>query len=271
MYDQNKVWFMATLSNISVFPIKSLDPAEPDRSGISSIGGLEYDRIYALVDENGNYINGKSTDRVHRLRANYDLDDKSVVLHTPQSQECRFDLEDDDDELESWLSEYFETAVSLEREAGGGLTDGVVYGNETEAGPTLVSEGTIREVASWFDGISPQEMRLRLRPNLVVSGTPPFWEDRLVTGSELRLQVGDITFTANKPIPRCIVPTRNPHTGESYEGFQRIFIENREATFPEWACEDAFDHYFALTVGLSVLDGSEHALQLGDSVAVLDK
>ncbi|UTF55671.1 MOSC domain-containing protein [Natronosalvus rutilus] len=262
---------MTTLSEIAAFPIKALDPTELNRSGISSIGGLENDRTYALVDEDGNYINGKSTDRVHRLRTEYDLDDGTVILHTPQSRERRFDLEDDDDEFESWLSEYFEMSVSLEREAGGGLTDGAVYGGDVKTGPTLVSEATLREVASWFDGIDPEEMRLRLRPNLVVSDTPPFWEDRLVTGDGRRIQIGDITFAATEPIPRCIVPARHPHTGEQYEEFQRIFVENREATFPEWASEDVFDHFFTLTVGLSVLDGSEHALRVGDSVTILDK
>ncbi|TKX51751.1 MOSC domain-containing protein, partial [Halorubrum sp. SP3] len=76
----------------------------------------------------------------------------------------------------------------------------------------------------------------------------PFWEDRLYSDHdhEVVFRIGDVTFRGANPCQRCIVPVRDPHTGEEYPEFQRIFIENRKRTLPEWADRARFDHYFCL-------------------------
>ena len=262
---------MRTLSRIAVHPIKALDPAEPERVGISEVGGLTGDRAYAIVDGDGEYVNGKRTDAVHRLRADYDLEENRVTLRHPDSASRRFHLEDDHGRLEAWLSDYFETEVSLEVGSGGELTDGAVYGDGSATGPTLISEATLRETASWFDGIDAEEMRLRLRPNLVVEGVPAFWEDRLIADGGLTVAVGDRRLVGTKPIPRCVVPTRDPHTGAPYDGFRETFTERREETLPEWAPREQFDHLFALMVGLRIPEGERNGeLSVGDSVEIID-
>jgi uncharacterized protein YcbX len=53
------------LSRIDLFPIKSLDGVSAPEARISSAGTLEHDRIYAIVDAAGSYVNGKRTERVH--------------------------------------------------------------------------------------------------------------------------------------------------------------------------------------------------------------
>lgn len=264
---------MPTLSHIAVHPVKALDPVDLDRAAITAIGGLAGDRAYAIVDDDGGYVNGKSTADVHSLRTDVDLDAKRIALRPEgTTTEREFHLDDDRDALEAWLSEYFGTTVSLESGKGGFRTDGVVYGDETRTGPTLVSEATLREVASWYDGIDPAEMRLRLRPNLVVEGVPTFWEDRLAVDGGRRVRIGDVVLEATRHIPRCVVPTRDPHTGTPHEGFRETFLERREATLPEGVEPDDLDgNLYSLTVGTRIPEEERDGeLAVGEEVPPVD-
>ena len=53
------------LSRIELFPIKSLDGVSASEVRVNSASILEHDRIYAIVDAAGSYVNGKRTERVH--------------------------------------------------------------------------------------------------------------------------------------------------------------------------------------------------------------
>jgi len=263
---------MPTLSRIAVHPVKALDPVDTDRAAITDSGGLESDRAYAIVDEHG-YVNGKRTAKVHRLRADVDRDATRVTLQSPEREPCEFHLDDDREQLEAWLSEYFEHPVTLNRGPGGTQTDGAVYGDGSQTGPTLTSEATLREVASWYDGIDAGEMRLRLRPNLVVAGVEPFWEDGLLGEGGRQLQIGDVSLEAVKPLPRCVVPTRDPHTGEEYEGFRETFLEEREGTLPGGVDRAVFgDDLFKLTTLLRVPESDRGGrIETGAEVRVVDR
>lgn len=262
---------MRTLADLFVHPIKALDPLKLDATGISAAGGLVGDRQYALVDADGDYVNGKRTDAVHRIRATYDPALQSVALRAPGCEPAEFRFDDDREALAAWFTDYLGYEVSLEHRAGGELTDGAVYGDGSKTGPTLVSRATLETTASWFDGIDAEEMRRRVRANLVVEGVPAFWEDGLV-GGESVLEIGDTRLAVTDPVPRCVVPTRDPETGEADDDFQRTFVEKREATFPEWAPEDTFDHFFTLTVGTRVLDAdTESRVAVGDSVELVEE
>ena len=266
---------MATLSHIAVHPIKALDPVSLDAVSLTDIGGLSGDRAFALVEEDGTYFNGKQTAEVHSLGADIDLETNRVTLRPNRDSfqsEHTFDLDGDRDALERWLSTYFGRDLSLEVGAGGSQTDGVVYGDSSKTGPTLVSAATLREAASWYDEITPTEMRLRLRANLVVEGVPAFWEDRLVADGGRHVQIGDVTLVGTEPIPRCVVPTRHPHTGEQTAGFREHFIERREAMLPTWADRDAFKgNLYSMTVGTQIPETErEGEICVGDDVQLID-
>lgn len=260
---------MPTLSKILVYPVKALDPVDVSSVSISHAGGLSHDRIYGIKDQDGNYVHGKRTADVHRLDTEYDpaTAQFTVQVHGEDSRHV-FNLDDEQAALEAWLSEYFGLSVSLEVGTGGSQTDSVVFTDDGETGPTLISAGTLREVASWYDGIDPEEMCLRLRPNLVVSGVPPFWEDRLIADGGRRFQIGDTTLIGVEPIPRCIVPARNPRTGATYDDFREIFIENRRETLPDWVSQSDFDgNLFSLMIGTRIPKPERNAtLSLGESV-----
>jgi uncharacterized protein YcbX len=271
------------LAHIAVYPVKALAPVALDRVTITDIGGLDNDRAYAMVTGDGEYLNGKRTDAVHRIRSAVDIDRRQITLGVEHGTRSRadagtgegeshetqeFHLDDERAGIEGWLSAYFGQPVTLEVGTGGSLTDGVVYGDEDRTGPTLTSAATLRTVASWYDGIDAREMRLRLRPNLVVEGVPAFWEDRLVFDGDGTVQIGDTRLVGTHPVPRCVVPARDPHTGETDDDFRETFIKRREATLPEWVDRGAFDGtLYSVTVGTRIPERERDGeLQVGSEV-----
>lgn len=273
---------MEHLARIAVHPIKSLDPVEREHAEIVTNGGLAHDREYAMVTNDGAsssptppdddaYVNGKRTAAVHRVRADYADDLSAVTLArkgTPDSAR-RFALPDDRPAIESWLSDHFGYPVALRREPEGGYPD-----DTTLSGPTIVSTATIETVASWFDGIDAADMRLRFRATLEVGGVEPFWEDRLYAdhGRCIAVRVGDVTLYGVSPCQRCVVPSRDPHTGDERADFRETFVRNRERTLPDWADSDRLDHYYRLMVNTQV-PRSEwgSTLAVGDTVEILDE
>ena len=256
---------MASLARIRVHPIKALDPEELDRVRISPVGGLTGDRTYAIRDPAGEYVNGKLTDAVHHLSTDVDLDAGSVTIGVRGAGGASsFHLDRDRDALAAWLSAYFGFDVGIESAPGGELSDSSVL-DDRASGATVVSTGTLETVASWFPDVDVESVRSRFRSNLEVDGVPPFWEDRLVGDGGERFEIGGVVFDAVKPVYRCVVPTRDPDTGERTEGFRERFIEKRAETFPEWADPAAFDHLYALTT-LATPDDSSR----GETVAVGD-
>lgn len=256
---------MPTLDDIYVYPIKSLDARPVGSVTVTEAGSLAGDRRYALVDDDGEYVNGKRTAAVHGIRADFEPSLSTVTVEDGD-RSATFALDGDRAGLQAWLDDHFEASVSL-------LTgDELGYPDDTsDFGPTVVSTGTLETVAGWFEDIDGrEEMRRRLRPNLVVDADP-FWEDRLygAPGEAVSFRVGDCTFEGTSPCQRCVVPTRDPDTGETIEGFQGRFVERRESTLPDWANEAQFDHYYKLMVNTRTDETAfGETLSVGDSVAV---
>ncbi|WP_252699516.1 MOSC domain-containing protein [Natronosalvus vescus] len=255
------------LERLSVYPIKSLDAASVSTARLIENGALEWDRRYAILDAAGEYVNGKREQRIHRIRTDYDLERATVTIRENGGRRERtYHLDADRSALESWLAEFFGYEVQVVRNDEGG------YPDDTDAsGPTVISTATLEAVALWFEEIDTVEMRRRLRSNVELDVPNPFWEDRLYgpPGETVGFDIGSVTFHGNNPCQRCVVPTRDPDTGEQTAGFRETFIENRERTLPSWANTDWFDHYFRLMVNTHIPE-SEWGKQLaiGDQVAV---
>jgi hypothetical protein len=258
---------MPRLAGIYVYPIKSLDGHAVTEATVGAGGSLASDRTHAIVDEAGEYVNGKRTPRVHQVRARYDAGIETVTLADGDGPERRFDLDADRDALEAWLDERFDPSVTLVRDDDLGYPD-----DETAFGPTVISTGTLEAVAEWFDGIDDENLRRRFRPNLVVEAEP-FWEDRLYAAPDERVafSVGDVRFEGTNPCARCVVPTRDPDTGETTDGFRERFVTQREATLPSWANREQFDHFYRLMANTRTPAESRGALlAVGDVVAIGD-
>jgi hypothetical protein len=68
------------------------------------------------------------------------------------------------------------------------------------------------------------------------------------------------------PCQRCVVPTRDPNTGEKYPHFQRIFTQQRQATLPSWTTRSRFNHYYRLSVNTRI-----QSSQAGKVISIGDK
>jgi uncharacterized protein YcbX len=259
---------MPHLARLAIHPVKSLDPARRPAARVVENGGLAGDREYAVVDGDGAYVNGKRTDAVHRLRATYGFAKgrpSTVALRAlgGDPPAGRFPLPDEG-ALADWFSSYFDLDVGVRRERAGGMPD------DTDAsGPTVISTATVEAVADWFD-LAPGDVRRRFRANLEVGGVEPFWEDRLYAADgPVAFRVGDVRLVGDGPCNRCVVPTRDPYTGERDEGFQSRFAELRAEHLPPWAPAERFDHHFKLTVNTRVPESEwGETLAVGDEVTV---
>ena len=117
-----------------------------------------------------------------------------------------------------------------------------------------------------------ESARLRFRANLEIGGVPPFWEDRLFGPPEtvVPFQIGDVIFHGVNPCQRCVVPPRDPETGDPLPDFSSIFRARRELTLPEWADRARFNHFYRLAVNTRVpASQAGHTLSVGDQVLIL--
>jgi uncharacterized protein YcbX len=251
------------LSKILIYPLKSFDPVTINQSKILANSPLQFDREYALIDDQGKFINGKRNSKVHQIRSNFDLESNSISLKIEGlSETVTFNLEQQKSELEAWFSDYFHQDVTLIQNKTSGFPD-----DPEASGPTIISTATLQEVASWFPNITVEEMRLRFRANLEIDGVVAFWEDRLFSGKNqtVTFQIGDVLLEGINPCQRCIVPTRNPFTGEVTPDFQRIFNQKRQATLPNWVNSDRFNHFYRLSVNTKIpVSQAGKTLKIGD-------
>jgi len=253
---------MVHLAKILIYPIKSLDGVAVTEATVLPSGALKGDREFAMIDYQGQFVNGKRIPAIYKLRAKFDLEHRTVDLQVQDTTELmRFDLAGDRTPLESWLSTYFGFPVKLIQNLEMGFPD------DTESpAPTVISTETIEVVASWFS-LSVAEMRSRLRTTLEITAAEPFWEERLFSaaGNLVPFHVGAIQFFGVNPCQRCIVPTRDPNTGQPYPDFQKTFVEHRKATFPAWAEASRFNHYYRLAVNTRA-----HPSEAGKTIHVGD-
>lgn len=255
------------VSRLTVYPVKSLDGKSIEQGHLTDTGALVDDRIYALVDEDGAYVNGKAERRIHRIRSGFDLDTHRLSLRdvdAPTADASAFVLPDDADDVAAWFESYLGYDVSVRREPERRFPD-----DTDNPGPTIVSTATIETLASWYDDVTPDGMRRRLRANVEIAGVPAFWEDRLFAdyGEAVRFTIGDVAFDGINPCQRCVVPSRDPDTGEETPDFRERFIENRRRTKPDWTDSDRFDHDFRVMLNTRVPDAPA-PITVGDPIEI---
>jgi uncharacterized protein YcbX len=267
---------MAHVAELRRYPVKGFDAEEVAEARITDAGTLAGDREFALCDphvvdaENPKYgpdhaYNGKQLPRIHELRTAYDPEPGVLEVTTPDGETRAFDLSRDDEAADEWFESFFDADATLLR------TDPPAFVDRPSMGPSVVSTATLEEVASWFDDLTVESARRRMRANVEIDGVPAFWEDRFVGDGAPAFVVGDVRFEGVEPCARCVVPTRDPDTGEPLESFRERFLERREATFPEWADSDAFDHYYTLMLIASVPESDRGGtVRVGDEVDVVD-
>ncbi|HYU21624.1 MAG TPA: MOSC N-terminal beta barrel domain-containing protein [Candidatus Dormibacteraeota bacterium] len=263
------------LANISLYPIKSLDPMHVKEARIGPSGGLEFDRAWALYSADGQWVNGKRSAAVHLIRAVFAPDISSVTLSVPGDRRKiptkTFAFPGDTASASKWFCNFFEQPITV-RHAPEGFPDDTIAN-----GPTIISTASLQAVCGLFPGMTIGDARLRFRTTLEIDGdrsaaapaeVPAFWEDQLFGAEErsaVRFRIGEVNFEGSHPCVRCPVPPRDPHTGVIIPSFQKIFSDYRRSHVPAWCPEARFDHYYRLATNTRVASSEAgKILRVGD-------
>lgn len=267
---------MAHVARLRRYPVKGLDGESIEAAAITSAGSLAGDRAFAVCDPDVDpdaiddrsavaefAYNGKQSARIHELHTSFDADAETLSVRPPDGEAKRFELGEaaGRDRAADWFGDYIGEPVAIHRAGPAGFVD------RPDLGPSVISTATIEAVAGWFDGLSVEGVRRRLRANVEIGGVPAFWEDRFVGPDAPGFRAGDVRFRGGEPCARCVVPARDPETGDPLPGFRDRFVRRREETFPDWADRDAFDHFYTLMIISSIPEadrGSE--VRAGDAV-----
>ncbi|MEP7264732.1 MAG: MOSC N-terminal beta barrel domain-containing protein [Bacteroidota bacterium] len=234
------------ISGITIYPIKSLDGVSLQKAQITEGGCLLHDREYAMSDAEGNFIIGKSNSLVHTLRSSIDFENQVVSFrHQQESTWSHFNLVKNITDIQDYLSAHFGIAVILNQNKTGRFMD-----IPDISGLTILSTESLQIISGWFGNMPLEETRKRFRATLEITGVPAFWEDHLFSseGSGIEYKVGNVTLFGMSPRARCVVPTRNPDTGEVIHGFPKSFARHRAQTLPEFSKLKEYGHHYHLTV-----------------------
>ncbi|MGY8730661.1 MAG: hypothetical protein ACKVK0_00920, partial [Pirellulales bacterium] len=70
---------------------------------------------------------------------------------------------------------------------------------------------------------------------------------------------------------RCVVPTRDPYSGQPLTSFGTIVAKYREETLPPWSDRSRFDHFNCLSTNTKLADNCHGGMiRLGDEVIPAD-
>jgi MOSC domain-containing protein len=225
---------LIALSALHIYPVKGLKgiPLEAARC---TDRGLEHDRRWMVIDREGEFLSQRSHPKMATVWT--EIDAGKLVLSAPDVDSVELPLEIQEKgtvsatvwsstvkavpgprEVDAWLSDYLGEECRLvfmpestrrnsnPRYAGYdkrvGFADGYAY--------LVTTEGSLADLnAKLVAKGHPALPMNRFRPNLVISGTPPFAEDGWKT-----LRIGEAVLQAAKPCGRCQVTMTDQSTGE---------------------------------------------------------
>lgn len=255
------------VAHLSIYPIKSLDGVPVETVEILQSGALQGDREFALFDDADRVVNGKRHQRIHAIRAQYDLATHLLTVQAAGCSSRAFHLTHQSAEIASWFSQYFGFPITLKQNLAGGFPD-----DTDSPGPTIISTATLEAVSHWYPDLTVDTLRLRLRTNIEIAGVPAFWEDRLFAEADtfVPFQIDAVQFRGINPCQRCVVVTRDPNTGEPYPNFQKQFAAQRQASLPPWTVRHRFNHFYRLAVNTQLPPTeSGKTISLGDRLTLL--
>lgn len=257
------------VSRIRIYPVKSLDPVEVQEATIG-IRSLKHDRAFAMLASDGRFVNGKRTGQVYQLQASYDIPNQLISL-TPRKGGVTqtFELREGNPLLNNFLSDFFEVNLSVLHRTRGELMD--IPGASSV---TIVSENSLVSLQQKLEDFSIENLRLRFRSNIELSGIPAFWEEQLFQrpGMGMSFRVGEVEMIGISPRARCNVPPRHPLTGETNKDFVKNMIERRNNSLPKDSTLPLFGrNTYYLTVNTYLPESEEgKMIRVGDRVEILE-
>jgi uncharacterized protein len=269
---------MLILSEIYIYPIKSLGGIRLDASNITS-RGLENDRRFMLVDENGRFFSQREYPQLAIFQTEIEGDflkitnkknGQNITLNlSPSSQSTSIQVTIWDDEttaveVSDEASEWFTQAL--------GIPARLVYMHEESQRKIETNYAlTGDEITSFSDGypiliigqssLDDLNNRLenpvninRFRPNFVFTDGESFEED-----AWHEFTIGNVRFFGVKPCSRCIMTTIDQETGEK-KGKEPLLTLNKYRKAGN-----------RILFGQNVLVSQLGTVSVGDNVTVLSR
>lgn len=261
-----------SVSALYCFPVKSLGGMELNRAEIDRFG-IQQDRRWMLVDENGQFLTQRQCAEMVFLTAQW-LQGKLQITHKngDQIELGREDFAGDTCQVQVWRDQC--AAIAAPLFANQWLSDHLgrpcrlVYMPDSTFRRVDQNYAKQQETVSFADGFPllltttaslenfnqhlPQAIEmLRFRPNLVISGSEPWAEDNWQ-----RIKVGELVFDVVKPCSRCAIPTINRSNAqkepEVFKALKKYRSQGKEVFF-----------------GQNLIPQQQGIIKVGDRVEVL--
>ncbi len=211
---------MPTVARLNVTPVKSTALHHPERIRIERWGAVG-NREFFFVDEDGRLFGGSKLGPLVRIRADHDAVADTLRLRFPDGTEVEGPAAAGGTPLEVdfWGRPITSHVVDgpwtepLSRYAGRSLRLARVErsGDGNDVRPvTLVSLASVEELARRGGAGGPLDPA-RFRMTIEIDGLGPHEED---SWGGRRVRVGEAVLIVGKPVPRCVVTTHDPSTGE---------------------------------------------------------
>lgn len=254
---------MLLLSQINIFPIKSLDGFSP-ASAVVEKRGLQHDRRWLITDANGQFMTQRNNGKMALLRAT--IEDNVLIIRekAKESNDFKIPIITEGGKLPVTVWNDTMQAALVSKEANEFLSDFLgkdvllVKMPDTTERRVDAQYNFGHDIVSFADGYpfliigeaSMQDLNERLhtplsirrfRPNFIFSGGQPYQEDGFKN-----FKIGDVDFIGVKNCARCVLTTRDPDTGtkgkeplktlQEYRqnGAKTLFGQNVVWDFAKW-------------------------------------
>jgi uncharacterized protein YcbX len=207
------------LTRLSVTPVKALRLSHPQEADLT-VGGIPADRRFYLIDEDGGLFDASDLGALMQVVPHYDPGAERLQLSFPDGSV----VEDAADRLAGAVTtDFFGRMVHGDLLEGGlgpalsafagrpvRLARVTRDGDGQDVHPlTIVSSESIRDLGRRGDRSDLDARRFRI--NLEIEGGEPYEEDSWDGGL---VRVGGATIRVRGQIPRCVVTTLAPETGD---------------------------------------------------------
>ncbi|GAB3743948.1 MOSC domain-containing protein [Lysobacter olei] len=261
------------LSGLYIYPVKSTAPLAVEQAVVEP-RGLQHDRRWMVVDEQGKFLTGRQLPQLTLVRATPDA--TGLVLEAPDMPSLRVAMAPIGGTLpvtvwksavdahlsgaaaDAWLSTYLQRPVRL------------VYMDDDVHRPVQSTRARPGDEVSFADGhplmlitqaaldalnerLAKPVSMLQFRPNLVVDGAPPHAEDDWT-----RVRIGNVVFDVAKACTRCVFITIDPARGERDPDGEPLRTLTRYRRTPD-----------GVTFGQHLIPRSAGVVRVGDTVEPL--
>ncbi len=219
----------AVVQELRIYPLKSAQGISCERVHLTSTG-FEWDRHWIITRADGTFLTQRTHPMLARIAAT--LSAQGLRLHSENRPALLLPLAadgetrnvriwndrcaglDQGDAAAAWVSELIGEAVRVMRSPASPARHADPRYAGSASAPLAFPDGypvLLCNQAS-LDALNerlPEALPMeRFRPNLVLSGLPPFAEDRIEA-----VQIGAVRLQLVKPCTRCIIPSQDQRTG----------------------------------------------------------